>query len=199
MDTANEPSDGSALTVLVAADSGHRLAAVSATIGRLGHRVVVHEEALEGLGRLTARLHPDVAVVIVSEGTERALASIDHIVHEASCPVIAVLGVQDRAFMNEAARRGVFAYLTLGEDDEELQSSFDIVLRRFAEYHNLEGAFGRRAITERAKGILMERHRVDEERAFAMLREEARRSRRKLVDVAEAVLTGHRLLPPTDQ
>jgi AmiR/NasT family two-component response regulator len=31
-------------------------------------------------------------------------------------------------------------------------------VRRFAEYHDLEGAFGRRAITERAKGILMERH-----------------------------------------
>jgi hypothetical protein len=27
----------------------------------------------------------------------------------------------------------------------------DIVLRRFAEYHDLEGAFGRRAVTERAK------------------------------------------------
>lgn len=40
--------------------------------------------------------------------------------------------------------------------------SLDIVLRRFAEYHDLEGAFGRRAITERAKGILMERHSVDD-------------------------------------
>ena len=36
------------------------------------------------------------------------------------------------------------------------------MLRRFAEYHDLEGAFGRRALTERAKGILMERHSVDE-------------------------------------
>ena len=46
-----------------------------------------------------------------------------------------------------------------------------IVLRRFAEYHDLEGAFGRRALTERAKGILMERHSIDEDRAFEMLRE----------------------------
>jgi hypothetical protein len=37
-----------------------------------------------------------------------------------------------------------------GGDPEELQSSVDVVLRRFAEYHNLEGAFGRRAVTERA-------------------------------------------------
>ena len=75
----------------------------------------------------------------------------------------------------------------------------DIVLRRFAEYHNLEGAFGRRALTERAKGVLMERHGIDEEAAFNMLRDTARRSNRKIVDVADAVVTTHRLLPSEPQ
>jgi ANTAR domain len=42
--------------------------------------------------------------------------------------------------------------------------------RRFAEYHDLQGAFGRRALIERATGILMERHSIDEESAFEMLR-----------------------------
>jgi AmiR/NasT family two-component response regulator len=69
------------------------------------------------------------------------------------------------------------------------------VLRRFTEYHDLEGAFGRRAVTERAKGILMERHSVDEARAFELLRDHARNTNRKLVDVANAIVDGHRLLP----
>ena len=81
------------------------------------------------------------------------------------------------------------------EDAPEWQSSIDIVLRRFTEYHDLEGAFGRRAVTERAKGILMERHSVDEDAAFEMLREHRRSSNRKLVDVATAVVDGHALLP----
>ena len=80
-------------------------------------------------------------------------------------------------------------------DVEDWQSSIDIVLRRFAEYHNLEGAFGRRALTERAKGILMERHAIDEGSAFEMLRERSRNENRKLVDLAGAVVDGHRLLP----
>jgi hypothetical protein len=70
-----------------------------------------------------------------------------------------------------------------------------IVLRRFAEYHDLEGAFARRADIERAKGILMERHSIGEEGAFTMLRDRARRTRRKLADVADAVVTGHPMLP----
>jgi response regulator NasT len=76
-----------------------------------------------------------------------------------------------------------------------LQSSLDVVLSRFAEYHGLEGAFGRRAITEQAKGILMERHSVDEKLAFAMLRDEARRSNRKIIEIAEAVTVSVNLLP----
>jgi AmiR/NasT family two-component response regulator len=69
------------------------------------------------------------------------------------------------------------------------------VLARFAEFHDLEGAFGRRALTERAKGVLMERHSIDEGTAFLMLRDQSRKSNRKLIDVAQAVLEAHSLLP----
>ena len=91
-------------------------------------------------------------------------------------------------------KRGVFAHIS-DADIEDWQSSIDIVLRRFAEYHELEGAFGRRALTERAKSILMERHAIDESSAFELLREHSRASNRKLIDLATAVVDGHRLLP----
>ena len=48
---------------------------------------------------------------------------------------------------------------------------------------------------ERAKGILMERHSVNEDAAFEMLRERSRVDNRKLIDLAVAVVDGHRLLP----
>ncbi len=79
-----------------------------------------------------------------------------------------------------------------------MQSAVDIVLRRFAEFHNLEGALGRRALTERAKGILMERHEIDEREAFELLRSHSRRTGRKLIDIAEAVATSHLLLLPPE-
>ena len=67
----------------------------------------------------------------------------------------------------------MFAHIN-DADVEDWQSSIDIVLRRFAEYQDLEGAFGLRALTERAKGILMERHGVADDAAFEMLREHPR-------------------------
>jgi AmiR/NasT family two-component response regulator len=108
--------------------------------------------------------------------------------------VIALLHAPDPAFVKEASKRGVFAHIS-DDDVEDWQSSIDIVLRRFAEYHDLEGAFGRRALTERAKGILMERHSIDEAGAVEMLRNQSRVGNRKLIDLAAAVVDGHRLLP----
>ena len=77
----------------------------------------------------------------------------------------------------------------------EWQNSIEIFLRRFAEYQDLEGAFARRATIERAKGILMERHSIDELVAFELIRDHARKRRQKLVVIAEAIVDGHLLLP----
>jgi AmiR/NasT family two-component response regulator len=110
--------------------------------------------------------------------------------------VILLIHEANPGFVREASKRGIFAYISDGDEDApEWQSSIDIVLRRFSEYHDLEGAFGRRAVTERAKGILMERHSVGEDAAFELLRKHARSSNRKLIDVATAVVDGHALLP----
>jgi AmiR/NasT family two-component response regulator len=143
---------------------------------------------------VTARERPDVALVGLGESSAHALELIDKIVREAACPVIVLLHARDAAFVKEASRRGVFAHIS-DADVEDWQSSIDIVLRRFAEYHDLKGAFGRRALTERAKGILMERHSIDEASAFEMLRQHSRIANRKLIDLAAAVVDGHRLLP----
>jgi hypothetical protein len=78
-------------------------------------------------------------------------------VKEAACAVILLIHAPDPLRQGGLEVR-IFAYIT-DSDVEEWQSAIDIVLRRFAEYHDLEGAFGRRAVTERAKGILMERLR----------------------------------------
>jgi response regulator NasT len=183
------------LRVLVSDGPGVRLDEVTLTVAELGHDVIARESSLPDVARITATERPDVAVVIVHEGTAKALQLIDRIVHEAACPVIAVLDVQDREFINEAAKRGIFAYIANGHDPQEMQSAIDIVLKRFAEYHALEGAFGRRAVTERAKGILMERHDIDEQAAFDMLRDQARQTHRKLVDIADAVVASRSMLP----
>jgi response regulator NasT len=182
------------LRVLIANERKDRLALVAPVVIGLGHEVIAREIDVADVGTVTARERPDVALVGLGESSEHALDLIDKIVREAACPVIVLLHARDPAFVREASKRGVFAHIS-DDDVEDWQGSIDIVLRRFAEYHDLEGAFGRRAVTERAKGILMERHAIDEATAFEMLRERSRIDNRNLVDLASAVVDGHRLLP----
>jgi len=182
------------LRVLIANERKDRLALVAPIVVGLGHEVIAREVEVEDVGPVTAKERPDVALVGLGDSSEHALGLIERIVREAACPVIVLLHAPDPAFVKEASKRGVFAYITDSEA-KDWQSSIDIVLRRFTEYHDLEGAFGRRAIIERAKGILMERHSIDDQSSFEMLRDQARAANRKLVDVASAVVDGHPLLP----
>src|SRR5829696_8277334 len=182
------------LRVLIANERRDRLALVAPIVASLGHEVIAREIEVNDVGAVTARERPDVALVGLGESSDHALMLIEKIVQEAACPVIVLLHAADPEFVTEASKRGIFAYIVDG-DAIDWQSSIDIVLRRFAEYHDLEGAFGRRATIERAKGILMERHSIDVGGAFDLLRDRSRGANRKLVDIAAAVVDGHALLP----
>jgi response regulator NasT len=186
-------SETTPLRILIANERRDRLELLAGVVAGLGHEVVAVEIDVREVGAATTREHPDVALVGLGESSEHALELIEQIVRESSCPVIALLSVEDPVFIREAANRGVFAYV-VDTVPEELQSAIDITLRRFAEYHDLQGAFKRRAVIEQAKGILMARHAISAEQAFAMLRDHSQRSGEKLTDVAGAIVNSHLLL-----
>src|SRR6185437_7221738 len=183
------------LRVLIANEKRERLELLAHVVAGLGHEVIAREISVTDVGAVTAREHPDVALVGLGLDSDHALDLISEIVREASCPVIALLSAKDPGYVREAAKRGVFAYI-VDASAEELQSAIDITLQRFTEYHSLQGAFGRRAVIEQAKGILMARHAITQEAAFEMLRSHSQHNGRKLIDVAEAIVQSHLLLLP---
>jgi response regulator NasT len=183
------------LRVLIANERRFRLELLGHVVTGLGHEVVAAEVDVRDVGAATAREHPDVALVGLGESSQHALELIEQIVRESTCPVIALLSAEDPGFVREAANRGVFAYV-VDTVPEELQSAIDITLRRFAEYHDLQAAFKRRAVIEQAKGILMARHAIDAEQAFGMMRDHSQRSGEKLTDVSASIVNSHLLLRP---
>ena len=125
----------------------------------LGHEVIAREIHVSDVAAVTARERPDVALVGLGESAVHALEQISEIVSEAFCPVIALLDAYDGEWVNEAAARGVFAYI-VDTRPEELQSVIDITLRRFAEYEHLQGAFERRnAETRRERERILAQQR----------------------------------------
>ncbi|MDX6596075.1 MAG: two-component system, response regulator PdtaR [Solirubrobacterales bacterium] len=181
------------LRILIANERADRLTRIAEIVTGLGHEVISRELEVTDVAAATEREQPDLAFVGLGMSGEHALEMISEIVREASCPVIALLEAGDPIWVNEAAKRGIFAYIVDG-DPGDMQSAIDITLRRYSEFANLQGAFARRAIIERAKGIIMSREEVDEDRAFERLRLESQRSGHRVYDVAQAVISSHLVL-----
>jgi AmiR/NasT family two-component response regulator len=132
------------LRVLIANERPDRLALLASVVEGLGHEVIASEIHVSEVAAVTARDRPDVALVGLGASSDHALQLITEIVRGSFCPVIALLRGYDAEWIDEAAKRGVYAYI-VDTRPEELQSAIEITLRRFAELHELEGAFTLRA------------------------------------------------------
>jgi response regulator NasT len=188
------PLEQQSLRVLVANEDRARLETLADVAAGLGEEVVAREVVPEDVAAAVRQVDPDVALVgLHDHHTTHALELIGEIVREGLCPVIAVLDGEDPAFIDTAAENGIFAYVT-SLDADSLRGAFAVAMRRYRQTIALEGAIGRRALIERAKGVLMERHGIDEGAAYEMLRDSARSSQRKVVDVSESLLQAQPLL-----
>jgi AmiR/NasT family two-component response regulator len=182
------------LRILVANEDPQRLDAVVGVAEGLGQVVVAREVDVGSVADRARELGPDVAIVgLHDHNTEHALALISEIVGEGICPVVAITEGSDPEFVASAAQSGIFAFVTT-LDGDSLRGAFDIALRRFGQTEQLEGALARRAVIERAKGILMERYGIDERAAFERLRAQSQGTGEKLVTICQAMLHSHTLL-----
>jgi AmiR/NasT family two-component response regulator len=191
----------SGLRVLVTDEDESALRDLGDVLERLGHVVTPFAVSVHEAAEIIAREDPDLAIVAVHQDDEHALALIGEAVEFASGPVIAQVPHGDTQFVARAAERGISAWVD-STDREAVQGAIEVAIRRYREARNLaekvdqlETALGRRTVIERAKGILMERHSVNDRDAFELLREHARAGSRPVVDVAQAVVDGHALLP----
>jgi AmiR/NasT family two-component response regulator len=189
------------LRVLIADENESALRRLHEVLAGLGHDVTPYAVSVQDAVELIAKEDPQIAIVVVHDDDDHALALIGEAVEFASGPVIAQLPDADIDFLSRAADRGISAYVE-SMDPESVQGAIEIAVRRYREARQLhekvdqlEGALERRGVIERAKGILMERHGVGEREAFELLRDHSRASRRRVVEVAQAVLDGHALLP----
>jgi response regulator NasT len=187
------PETREPLQVLIANERDERLARITTIVERLGHEIAASSLDVEEVGPLSRTVGADVALVGFGLDSAHALELVSSIVHEAACPVIALIDAEERGFRSEAAKRGIFAYVIMDGDEAELRNALDITLRRFAEFSSLQGAFGRRAIIEQAKGILMARNAISADEAFALLKSHSQHNGRKLFEVAEALTQTHQL------
>jgi AmiR/NasT family two-component response regulator len=189
------------LRVLLANEEKSALHRLAVVVRGLGHDVTPYAVSVTEAIELIAREDPQLAIVMIGGDDEHGLSLIGEAVEYASGPVIAVLRDADADFLSRAAELGIAAFVE-SSDPEAVQGAIEVAVRRYREesrlhekVEQLQTALERRGAIERAKGILMERHGASEREAFELMRGQARSSGHRVIDVAQAVLDGHALLP----
>ena len=156
-------------------------------------RLALTSRVVRELGHVATREHvdadADVAIVAIGTGSARTLPFVERVAATVSCPVVVCPAEADESFIGSTAESGVMTCV-VGHRPETWRQVIGIALRPFADYQHLLAALQRRAVIERAKGVLMERYGAREQSAFDLIRMQARSSNRRAVDVAQSFLDG---------
>jgi AmiR/NasT family two-component response regulator len=199
MMTSTEDTSERNLRILLANEREEHLRALADVLTTLGHEVTPFAVSVSDAIELIAREDPDLTFVIFDGDDAHGLALISETVEFASGPVLVTMReVENTRTIAQAAEMGIAGYVDSWTPDD-VQGAIEVALARHRDERRLhekvaqlESALERRAVIERAKGVLMERHALDDRAAFERMRAEAREARRPLIDVVDELLASER-------
>jgi response regulator NasT len=187
---------GRSFRIAVADDEPEMRQFFQMVLPHLGHEVVAVAENGRQLIDQCRQTLPDLVISDIRMPDLDGLEAVAVLNRERQLPVILVTAHTAADFLARASEGPVMAYLAKPIKPVDLQVAIPVAMTRFEEYHklrqdaaSLRQALEDRKIVERAKGVVMKRLGVDEPEAFARLKKLASDGNRKLVQVAETVLT----------
>jgi two-component system, response regulator / RNA-binding antiterminator len=162
--------------------------------------VTLFIERAELVRRLEA-LAPDVILIDLANPQRDELEELFAVSRAISRPVAMFVDQSDDAAMESAIDAGVSAYVVDGLKKERIKSVLELAIKRFNAFARLrteldeaKSALAERGALDAAKTLLMKKRGIDEPAAYALLRKAAMDSGRKIIDVAEALLTAEKLM-----
>jgi response regulator NasT len=166
---------------------------LSASLLALGNPVLTRE--LQPASAVSELDEARSELVVVVDGNDRseALRLIGVIRHEGRLPVLAATERGDIEWTAAAVAAGACGAI-IGSGLEGLRAALHVACEHFVELRRLEQALERRAVIERAKGVLMATHGIKGEDAYVLLRNHSKRTSQQLVKIADAILQSHGLL-----
>jgi AmiR/NasT family two-component response regulator len=196
----------SALRIAVADDEIDMLQYLQDALPRLGHQVVCAAENGRELVRRCRELQPDLIITDIKMPDMDGLDAAEELYREGPFPVIVVSAYHDPEFIERAGQNHILAYLVKPVELEDLGPAITVVSRRFDEFqalrqeaNDLRHALEDRKLIERAKGILMKYAQIDEPAAFRRLQKVASSKNKRLVEVAEMIITTLETFQTTEQ
>lgn len=189
------------LKILVMDENPIRRAILETGLKDAGFTNVVVLDAMHAMVDRISKLDPDVILIDLENPSRDVLDQMFQVSRIVRRPIAMFVDQSDREAIEAAIDAGVSAYVVDGLKRERVKSILDMTISRFrafdrlrSELEDAKSALKERKIIEKAKGILMKSRNLDEEAAYALLRETAMRQSRKIAEVAESLVSTFDLL-----
>jgi response regulator NasT len=149
---------------------------------------------------------PDLVITSVLLPDGDGIAAAEVLYQERPLPILLTTPAHNPDHLVRAAAGHALAYLIKPINRDDLEAAVTLVTHRFAEMQalreeasSLRQALEDRKRIERAKGIVMQRLRVDEPDAFRRMQRVASIHNRKLTEVAEALVRANEIFVPLEE
>jgi response regulator NasT len=190
-----------ALSIAIIDENPVRAATLEEGLREAGYLSITRIGEMTDLLTRIYALDPDVIVIDLENPSREVLEQMFQVSRAVRRPVAMFVDQADSASIQAAIDAGVSAYVVDGLRKERIRPILDLTISRFHAFARLQGeltaakeALEARKIIERAKGILMKGRQLSEKEAYTLLRKTAMNQKRKLVDVAQSVVTAAQLL-----
>jgi len=160
-----------------------------------GYNIVAVLPADPFLPERLDQIAPDMIVV---DAESQARDTLEHVVmatRDERRPIVLFTDDEDTSHVRAAIAAGVTAYVVAGLGPERIKPVLEVALARFQheeamrrELADARSQLHDRKVVERAKGLLMQRHGIGENEAYARLRKTAMDKGLKLAEVAQRIL-----------
>jgi len=184
--------------ILIADDESIILLDLREMLSNLGYLVV--GEANDGTSavNMARELRPDLVIMDIKMPDMDGIEAAKILTEEKIAPVLLLTAYSQQDLIERAREAGVVGYMVKPFRESNLGPSIEITLARFEEFRavqkevdDLKEALETRKVVDRAKGILMDQHKLTEQEAFRRIQKMSMNTRRPMKEIAEAVVLAH--------
>jgi response regulator NasT len=189
------------LHILVVDQNVVRASILEEGLREAGYTRVTVVRDMQNLLKRIEEADPDVICIDLENPNRDVLEQMFQVSRSVPRPVAMFVDRSDTDMIKAAVESGVGAYVVDGLRKERIKPVLEMAISRFAAFRELREELDRtrqaleeRKTIERAKGILMRKRELTEDAAYTLLRKAAMNENRRLVEIAEAVITAEGLL-----
>lgn len=189
------------LSVLLIDETPARAEIVEAGLRAAGYRLLARLDSTHDLGSRVAALEPDVIVISTDSPSRDAIEDMRRSTERRPRPIALFADSSDPSAIAAGMEAGVSAYVVRGLAEDRVKSVVDVAIAHFKRYRSMHEELERAKLglvelktIDRAKHLLISQKGLSEEAAYRLLRKLAMDQSKRVVDVANDLLTYARLL-----